>query len=120
MTDQLQKLQRENNVLRGKLEAIQTFAESWRDQYTPIGRGSTSIENVRGNLAIIDAMADVPQLENSVAMAALTHVWHGCDVYSGNIINENPDEDNPDHVEIEVYSTDPTAGRMSIVGPIVQ
>lgn len=111
MTNEIGKLKFENERLRKYIGTILRYSKLWKARIGPSTwsyDGFTSIEQT------CKAALEV----RPEPKAPLTYVSVAGVTYAGNIIDENPTPDFPDWVEIEVMDIDPTAGRMSITGPL--
>ncbi len=106
MTD---KLRIENAKLRAKLAQIGGLANAWKKEVQGLSL------NMAGKFDAIEKSCQVA-LDSAEPETAFVQI--GCSIFYGKIIDTNPLPDYPDWVEIAVTDDEPSAARMSVVGPI--
>ena len=111
----------ENAKLREVLSKIGGFANSWAEQGKRLGgmatiQGSTTINPAAiEKFNIIEQTCKAALEAPAQPKAPLTFVMVGGKIYSGNLIDSNP-EHFEGCVEIEVVDVDPTCARMRVIG----
>jgi len=107
----------ENARLREALAKVGGFANSWQKFYKDSCRGARYVNphDINSKLALIEQTCKAALETPAAPQAPLTYVMVGGKVYSGTLI-----DDNPEHfegcIEIEVVDIDPTCARMRVIG----
>jgi hypothetical protein len=105
----------ENAKLRAALAQIGGFARSWGEQVKERRPRILSSISIADKLHTIEQTCKAALEQPAPPQVRLTFVMVGCTVFSGTLI-----DDNPEHfegcVEIEVVDVDPARARMRVIG----